>query len=208
MPITYLVRDGDCIASIAWEHGVRPQSVWEEPANERLRTRRANGYVLQPGDELVIPDRRARSEKVATGKTHVFRRLDVPEKLNLILLDAKERPREGVSWLIEVGRGPQQGTTAADGRMTAWIPPAAIEGKLLIANEPPIPLRLGRLRPIDTEEGVKARLANLGFFRTDGSDDAAALRAAVIRFQHEKLQTPTGLIDDAFRLALREAHGS
>jgi hypothetical protein len=209
MPTTRVVRDGECIASIAWEHGIRPQDVWNDPANQALRTLRANGYVLQPGDELTIPDRRPRVEAAVTGQRHVFRRLDVPEKLNVILLDTAGAPREGVGWTVEIdGYAAQTGTTAADGRIAAWIPPAATGGRLLLDKSAPVALGLGRLRPIDTDEGVRARLANLGYLRDTAQDAEADLLAAVIRFQIASKLAPTGTIDAAFRNALLAEHGS
>jgi putative peptidoglycan binding protein len=208
MPQRHVVSEGECLASIAWAYGFHPETVWSDPGNQQLRTLRGDGYVLQPGDVITVPDLRAKSVGRAAGGTHRFRRLAVPEKLNVALLDAAGAPRPNVAWKLAVDGLPEQsGVTDGDGKLQAWIPPAATEGTLTIADEPPLLLRLGHLRPVDTEAGVRARLANLGHLRSV-DDDAAALREAIIRFQQSASLTPTGTMDADSRAALLAAHGS
>ena len=77
MPVVLRVRPGDCIASIASERGFFPDTIWNDPANESLRTLRKDPYVLQPDDEVVVPDLRPKQVVCATGKRHTFRRRGV-----------------------------------------------------------------------------------------------------------------------------------
>lgn len=208
MPTRYTVQAGDCIASIAFEHGFRPQDVWDDDANQELRERRGNGYVLEPGDIVVVPDLRPRAETAVTGRRHVFRRLDVPEKLHIVLRDAEAKPRSGVAYTIKMNkREAQAGTTGEDGTVTVWIPPAGIDASLLITGEDPIPLHLGHLEPVTTDSGLRARLTNLGFLE-QADDDEEALRAAIAEFQQWAKLTPTGVADDDLRRALLETHES
>ena len=48
----YTVRQGDSIASIAFDHGFRWETIWQHPNNAGIRELRENPYVLHPGDEL------------------------------------------------------------------------------------------------------------------------------------------------------------
>ena len=81
------VKAGDCVSSIAYQHGFAPETVWRHDENAPLRERRASMYVLMPGDVVVIPDRTAKTEICASGQRHVFRRVGVPEKLRIRFID-------------------------------------------------------------------------------------------------------------------------
>lgn len=208
MPRRHVVREGDCLASIAWQYGFLPDTVWADPENQTLRTLRGDGYVLQPGDVITVPDLRPKSLGCKTGRTYVFRRKAVPETLNVTLLDAAGAPRPDITWTFAVdGMAEQSGITGDDGKLQAWIPPAASEATLTMADEPPLLVRLGHLRPVGTEAGVRARLANLGHLQKLDAD-TGALREAILRFQQSASLTPTGTVDDDFRATLLGAHGS
>lgn len=206
MPIRYEVQPGDCISSIGFRYGIRPDQIWQDEANDDLRTRRESGYVLQPGDVIVVPDRQVTARAAATGARHVFRRRDVPEKLNVAFRDADGKPRTGLAFTLEIdGAAPQEGTTDGEGAISAWIPPDAVDAVLRVDGYDPIPVRLGHLDPVTSEAGLRARLANLGFLYDPDADD---LSAAVAFAQQVSGLTPTGVPDDDLRRAVVAAHGS
>jgi hypothetical protein len=106
------------------------------------------------------------------------------------------------------GRGDQTGTTDGDGVLRVFIPPDASSGKLTIGpDEQVYELDFGKLQPIDTIEGVQARLNNLGYpcgpANGEMNDET---RTALERFQRRFLLEPTGEIDDATREKLVEVH--
>lgn len=88
----YVVRTGDCIASIACDHGHVWETLWNEPANAELKSARTDPNVLLDGDRLTIPALRPRSEARATGQRHRFLRKGVPAKLRLRLLEERSPP--------------------------------------------------------------------------------------------------------------------
>jgi N-acetylmuramoyl-L-alanine amidase len=51
----HVVREGECLASIAFENGFFPDTIWRHADNSALKERRENPNVLQPGDVLFIP---------------------------------------------------------------------------------------------------------------------------------------------------------
>lgn len=79
----YLVRQGDCIASIAAAHGFFWKTIWEHADNASLRQARGNGHILLPGDRLAIPALSPKEESCAAAQHHRFRRLGVPSKLRI-----------------------------------------------------------------------------------------------------------------------------
>ncbi len=83
------VVSGDCIHSIADAYGHFWETVWSHPDNSGLRRKRDTPAVLQPDDQVVVPDIRVESESAATDKKHRFRRRGVPIILRIVVKKAK-----------------------------------------------------------------------------------------------------------------------
>ena len=137
----------------------------------------------------------------------------IPEVLNLRFLDANQKPRANVSYIITIEGDTRRGKLDGDGRLREKIPPGAMQGKLVLMGKPDatgrivtqtMNLDLGGLNPVTEVSGVKARLANLGFYQgpvDENMDDATqqALRA----FQQKQGLPVTGQADDATQQALK-----
>lgn len=206
MPTSYPVKAGDCIASIAFEHGFFPDTLWRDPANAALREERGDPNVLVEGDQVTIPDLRPKEVSCATSRTHVFKRRGVPEKFKLQLM-RRGRPRGDLPYRLEVdGAVVAEGRTDARGRIEVYIPPNASSGKLVLGESEEYELQLGRLAAADTEAGARARLVNLGLLETA---DAAAepYAGALRRFQLGSGLPSSGELDAATAAKLVEAHG-
>ncbi|MBZ4418437.1 LysM domain-containing protein [Myxococcus sp. RHSTA-1-4] len=200
----YTVREGDCVSSIAHAHGLSPQHVWEAPENEPLRRERTSPHVLKPGDEVVLPDKTERWVPCATGRTHTFRLKGIPERFRLRLHE-DGGPRARVPYRLVIGDVTHEGETDDKGLIECAIPPGAREARLEVGGEE-YTLSLGTLQPVSTDEGLRARLANLGYLEDDSGGDEA-LTQAVTRFQAEHGLMPNGTVDETTREKLREAHG-
>jgi hypothetical protein len=74
MPTRRQVNPGESLVSIARENGLLPETIWNDPANRGLAARRKDLDAVQPGDEVVVPDRRKKEETAATEQKHRFRR--------------------------------------------------------------------------------------------------------------------------------------
>ncbi|MEZ4295400.1 MAG: peptidoglycan-binding domain-containing protein [Polyangiaceae bacterium] len=212
MPSRHVVQPGDCIESIALAHGFFPDTLWEHPENAALRASRDNPHVLMPGDIVHIPDLRAKEVEAKTGRVHRFRRRGVPARFRLVL-ERDGEPRANVHYVLEAHRR-ITGVTGKDGVIDHFIPPDLALVVLRIGPSETYEIRLGQLLPVTDEGGVRARMQNLGYpLPEDGDDEPEAMqkrrkRAVIRRFQRDHGVALTGVIDDATRQALLDAHGS
>jgi N-acetylmuramoyl-L-alanine amidase len=224
MPEDYTVEPGDCMSSIAYENGFFWQTLWNDPSNADLKIKRKDPNVLMTGDVVHIPDLTVRNEPGATEMTHTFVLKGVPEVLRMRLQDELHKPRPNLDYVIVIEGISRRGKTDANGELKESIPPNARNGTLTFAalrstNKAgkPVPgrpktqvmiLQLGNLNPISEVSGLKARLANLKFYKgqvDENLDDATKL--AIRKFQTKQGLPVTGIADDATKAQLKKLHG-
>jgi hypothetical protein len=90
MPEDYTVEQGDCISSIAFEHGFFWVTLWNHPQNSGLKDRRKDPNVLMAGDIVFIPDLRPTWVSKPTEARHRFTLKGVPARLRLRLIKNKD----------------------------------------------------------------------------------------------------------------------
>jgi hypothetical protein len=83
MPEDYTARTGDCILSIAYEHGFFWETLWNDAGNAELKQKRKSPNILVEGDVVHIPDLTPKEESGATEKRHQFKLKAVPAVLIL-----------------------------------------------------------------------------------------------------------------------------
>lgn len=199
----HIVGKGECITSIADANGHFWQTIWNHSANTDLRRQRSNPHTLSPGDRLVIPDLRQRIVPVPTGTRHRFRRKGIPTRFTLQLFRSGA-PRANQPWTLTGGDFKASGTTDAKGILTTSIPTTLLEATLTVGPDDfRLPIRFGALPPIEAPDGIRARLANLGFCR-DPQDPS--LEAALRLFQSFAGLPITGAPDAATLQKLVEIH--
>jgi len=209
MPINYQVKQGDCISSIAFDHGFFPDTIWEHPNNAELKKKRQDPNVLMPGDVVVVPDKRLKEVNEPTNQVHKFRCKNTPEKLKLQLFIAGE-PRANEEYALEIDDLKFSGKTNSQGRIEQSIPPNAKKGRLLFGNGTEIyQLLLGNLNPSDEITGAQGRLRHLGFYfgSLDGKMSPEFIHA-VQEFQISKDLEPNGELDSQTVNALKDSYGS
>jgi N-acetylmuramoyl-L-alanine amidase len=207
----YRVKQGDCFASIAAEHGLFWQTLWNHPENSELRAQREDPNILYPGDVVFVPEKESKIETGATGVRHRFRRKGIPEFLSLRFLHQNE-PRAGEAYMLTIDGKQSSGQLDADGACVVPIPPGSKTGSLLLgdpSNGEEYQLYLGHMDPVEETSGVQARLYNLGYLTEEPSyRQSPELAGAIKAFQLEHgLATEQGL-DEATRTRLVEVHGS
>lgn len=82
----HTVSAGDCVHSIAARYGHFWETVWNDPGNTDLKSRRDRGEALLPGDKVVIPPMDTSTESIATEQTHTFRRKGIPLEVHVRIL--------------------------------------------------------------------------------------------------------------------------
>ena len=162
----YVVKQGDCIESIAQKHGLFWQTIWNHPKNVELRQANRDSNALLPGDRVYIPELRVKKEQGATELRHRYRRKDVPSLMRIVFKDEEDNPRVGVPFVLKLDGVLASGKTNTEGAVEYPIKPDAGTGKLTLEGEDGVEeyeVQLGFIDPISEVSGIQARLANLGF---------------------------------------------
>lgn len=186
----YVVREAECLNSIAWRAGFFWQTIWNDPANADIRAARKDHNLLLPGDRLHIPEKTLRNHTCVTDRTHRFVLKGVPSLLKLRLLD-HDSPESYANkrYIVNIDGRLKEGTIDADGNIELEIDPAARK-VILMVNDEEFDLRVSGLDPIDSVRGALQRLQSLGFYHGDIADEWNDLRiAALKRFQSAHVLT-------------------
>lgn len=209
MPEKYIVQKGDGISSISFTHGLKPETIWEQPENESLREIREDPNILREGDVLTIPDLRPLDYRGNTEIRHRFRRLGVPAKFRLQLL-AGDEVRAELPYRLEVEGQVLEGETDENGMLDVFVPNNAAKGKLFLFEkeaEEQMDIMFGLLDPMDQINGSQQRLSNLGF-DCGAVDGNLSLRTeeALMKFQQAANLEPTGKLDEETQKELLRIH--
>jgi hypothetical protein len=206
----YIVKQGECVETIAKRSGHFWETIWNHTKNNELRQQREDPNALAPGDFLFIPDLRPHAESGATGQRHRFHRKGVPSELCIVVKHQGE-PFADKPYRLDVDGKLFYGKTDQSGQIFKLIPPDAKSGKLVVGQgeeELEYVIDLGYVDPISTVTGVQTRLNNLGF-DCGAVDGVLGLRtqAALRDFQRKYEITESGELDESTRQKLKEAYG-
>jgi hypothetical protein len=177
-PGRYSLESGENIHSIAFQAGHVWSTIWNAPENGTLRQVRTDPSVLAEKDSLFIPELRLRQEIGATNKRHCFKRIGVPSILRFRPMYLGEpfvyQPYVVTSNSADAGRG----TTTDQGIVECYVTPDAKEASITIGTgyfRFTYHITLRTLAPVETTDGLIARLQQLGFFESEkSSEDAIA----------------------------------
>jgi N-acetylmuramoyl-L-alanine amidase len=208
---TYVVRQGECLSSIASANGFSDyRTIYEHADNEAFRRKRPNPDVLFPGDEIVIPDKAAAPHECATGEAHRFSIPRVRALARVAILETDDQPCADTPYELRFGDQVRSGRTNDEGLLEEPVPATLESAKLTLTDlDVEIELEFGGLDPIDEATGVQSRLNNLGFWcgAVDGKIGPKT-KAALAAFQASRGLDPTGDLDDATRAQLSAGHES
>lgn len=203
----YAVRQGECLSSIAFEHGFFWQTLWDLPDNAAVKKARGSPNVLLPGDRIAIPPLQQKEIDGATEARHRFKKRGVPAVLRLCFLEDGEA-RADERYAININGKWREGSLDSEGRLKETIPPDLRSVLIRIGQDPEFELPLGTVDPVSEISGVQGRLNNLGF--SAGPIDnlfGPKTEAAIRRFQLAHGLKATGESDDQTRRKLEEVHG-
>ena len=206
----HIVKQGQCLENISLEKGFFWQTLWNHSENAQLKRIREDPNVLLPGDEIFIPDKRKKTETVATDQRHRFRRKGVPSEFCVVVKHHRKLITDS-PYRLDVDGSLFTGRTNQQGKIKIRIPPDARKAKLIVGDggdELEYEIDFGHLDPISSETGVQTRLRNLGFGCGD-IDGVLGPRTlgALGDFQEQYDLTVTNELDDPTREKLRQAYG-
>jgi Putative peptidoglycan binding domain len=209
MATLVVVGATDHLAKIAARHGIRdPQRIWDDPENAELRELRSNPNLLREGDEIAVPDRDPPSFEVPAGRRHGFRVPIATVELSCRLLDLFGEPIADAAVHARIDDTEHDLVTDGDGKLTVPIR-AGTERVRLELDDRVFELEVGRLDPIDTPTGLRARLTALGYLSGDlDGDDPEDVRFAIELFQHDNALAVDGIVDDEVIAAIEQAFGT
>lgn len=204
------VNQGECLLSIACQHGFPWKELWEHPDNGALKKKRQDPQLLFPGDEVFIPEKEVKAVSVATKQKHRFRTVGAVVKLSVQVL-RNDEPIRHTPYLLEIDGETIEATTDSDGVVDRPIPAYAKRGKLIIGegeDAVEYDLQLGALDPVDEVSGAQARLNNLGYGCGDVSGSMNEQTTDALKaFQSASgLKKVTGEMDEPTRAELSEQH--
>lgn len=186
MPI-HLVKQGECLSSIAAAYAVRFQDILDHPDNASLRDEGRDPNILRPDEKIAIPSRKdAARFTLETGRLHKFVVKQPQVFLHLTFEDPIGEPLAGARYVLEVGGRVFEGQTDGNGELSEQLPSTATSAELTLSfndGEEDVEVRrtvnIGGLDPVEDNSGIQARLNNLGYFcgRTDGDLGSLSQRA-------------------------------
>jgi hypothetical protein len=199
----YIVSQGECVDSIAYEHGHYWKTIWDLPENAQLKQVRRDPNVLLEGDRLMIPPLRQKAENCATDAVHSFVLKGVPAMLRVRMLREDQKPRANKPYTLVIDGALSTGNTDGDGWVKHPIPPNSRHGEIRIGPDT-FELCLGNIDPVSEKTGIRGRLSNLGYDCETEND----IQFALARFQRQHGLPVSGEADQATRNKLVEVHGS
>ncbi len=187
--VDYEIKPGDCITSLAYERGFRPETIWDTPENAVVKKLREDPGVLLPGDRIFLPAKRLHQEAQSTGQRHRFRRLGSAAQLRIEFL-VGDTPMANQPYVLTIDGRQIRGCTDDSGLLEEPIPANAKGGTLQLGEgeqQHEFELALGHLDPVSAPSGQRARLNHLGFdcgWSDSGSDESRAEALALFRHTH------------------------
>lgn len=207
MPINYQVKQGDCIFSIAVEHGFFADTIWNHPNNAELKKKREDPNVLMPGDVVFVRDKQLKEVSEPTNHVYKFRCKNTPKLLRIQFMNF-DTPMSNLAYVLEIDGQKKEGQTDSEGWLRQYIVPNAKTAQLTLADGSEYELILGNLDPVDEITGIQGRLHSLGFYKgsINGqmNDDT---KDALLIFQHSHELEATGEADEKTKDLLMQMTG-
>jgi hypothetical protein len=210
--MVYTVQPGDCLSSIGARYGFTWQTLWDLPENGNLRKLRGDPHVLNPGDQVFIPDLRQKDFDRQTDKRHRFSKKGVTEQLRIVFVDEDDKPVKNLPYVMVIdNKLTFQAQTDDKGAIEQKIPPAAQKGLLTVGRGKETRhyhFVLGGIDPITEIAGVKGRLLDLGYY--DGTANRkidSQVKSALLLFQDKYHLPPTAENDTPTQNKLKEIFG-
>lgn len=209
MARVHKVEDGEHLSGIAKRFDFQNAiTLWNDPANSELRSRRESPDVLLAGDEVHIPDRVVKTLTGATGTTHTITVGTQRVKLRLSLQDGVGQARKAMPVTVEVGGATLERISDGEGGVEVPVP-RNVADATIDDGARSVQLRVGALDPASALSGWHARLVNLGYLVGSPRETEPVTRlVAIEEFETDHDLPITGEMAGATLAKLVEVHGS
>ncbi len=209
--LEYIVKQGDCINSIAFKFGFFPKTIWDHTKNASLKELRKDPSILFEGDRVFIPEKDQKNEIAFFDKRNRFKMKGVPAKLCLKIFSYDNEEMKNASYKLEIGGNITEGKLSSNGVLNISIPPNIKKAKLIVEDDTNLItyiLNIGNLDPLETISGIQERLNNLGFDcgMINGQFNSK-MGEALKKFQKNHNLEITGKINKETKDKLKEVHG-
>jgi N-acetylmuramoyl-L-alanine amidase len=214
MPSQHTVAPGEHLTAIAAAAGFGDtKPILQHPDNAEL-AKRPHPTILEPGEQLTLPDLAPKTLGLATGKAHKIVVERPPAKLKLALKTFRGSATAATEGKLTLGDQPPKPVTLDGGAFEEPLVPT-LESALLAVTAPDDKgpeirwqLRLGHLGRSESEEGALARLRNLGYYRAVSKEvEPRERKSAIEEFQADQGMKLSGELDDATKAKIAEIHG-
>jgi putative peptidoglycan binding protein len=179
-----------------------------------LKARRTNMDALCSGDLLFVPGKAREGLPLEKGVVNRYVARVPKVTLTLRLRDGDE-PMKNEPYVVHGLAVKLEGTTDGEGSVSIDLPIDVHNASLELPRKRlTYHIAPGHMDCIQEDSGVRMRLANLGLYAAPADAEpepgalAEAMRTAILRFQKGQSLEATGVLDDATRAALADAHGS
>lgn len=213
----HTVVKGDHLQKLAKENGLTDwRDIYDAPENAEFRKLRPDPNFIFPGDQVFIPDLLPPAPFTIDPGTHQPFEVSSP----LLRLQFKvtnafgAHPLVGKDYELSVLDQVFEGQVPANGIIDHEVLASATTATLTVTPEPGgesivFQIDIAQLAPIDTTEGIQARLQSLGYQigEIDGVNDAR-VRHAVVRFQRQHGLTVDGIAGPQTQAKLKQVYGS
>jgi hypothetical protein len=207
----YIVQQGDCLESIAFEANRSWQTIWNHPRNAALKKARGSPNILLPGDHVYIPELNLKTIGRPTDQLHVFVRKTLTSKLRFCIKQCGE-PRKNEPYRLELDGKLSRGKTDGNGMIELVVPANAKTGTLTVGENRwtrvVIPIELGGMDPLTETVGIQKRLQQLGFDCEPSGQMDDATGAAIAALQKAENLEPTGELDQQTIEKIKTRYGS
>lgn len=212
------VKQGECIAKLAFNYGLAPDTIWNHPKNAELKADRKELHILNPKDMVFIPPKTLKKLPVNSGEQIELQQQSALEKLRIRFLHYDDTPRTDLPFLVSIKTSKNDtwpdtlGKTDGAGFVIVDVPPNSTFAEIVLGEgeeQEMHEFNLGFVDSIDTVSGVKARLNNLGFECGEETDEMNELTVGAIKaFQKKNSLYPNGKLEAETIEAILERFGS
>jgi hypothetical protein len=215
----HIIRQGEYLSRLAWQHGFDEQAIWSHPQNAALADLRKDHAVLAPGDIIYLPEPKPRRLPLKVGQNNVYVAVVPTVELKMRFVTGCGR-FAGAKYVVRGVPSPMEGALSGEGDLDIRVPITAREVVVAFPElDEQYQLLVGNLDPATERTGVRQRLTQLGYLLPAAEDffgydfgwvDPYAeqrLDEAIRSFQSANNLPITGVADAHTQQALLDTHG-